>query len=504
MTGKIKFSTSIALWTIAGIAIHAVMPFNAAAETEQTRPNILWIYIDDQDPRYGCYGEELVTTPNIDALAAAGVMFERAYVPVPVCAPSRSALITGSYPIRLGMHNMRSSRDPSAPIYLPDDLETLPELFRKAGYATYNHNKDDYNFVYDRSALYSHGVVPGMVNAVNWKGLRGKGDWRDVPEGTPFFGQFQPPGGKSASGIAEQLIKLGYTPVDPADVTVPPQYPDVPEIREKIAEHLNTMQRTDYEVGKLLDRLKEDGLWDNTIIFLFTDHGSDMPRAKEFCYEEGLRVPLIVAAPGMTDIVKPGTVRTDITALLDVTATSLALAGLETPAYMDSKNLFADNYKREFIFSSRDRCSWTVDRIRSVRSDRYHYIRNFMTDRPLMQNNYRTPLPISKKLVAMYENGDLTPGQALPYEKRPPEELYDMEQDPHQIKNLANDPEHAAVLEKMRSALAGWIGDTGDRGQFPESRAALQAVKNRVGEYAVGPEFEGLTVTKPVVKGKSK
>lgn len=399
---------------------------------------------------------------------------------------------------------MRSSRDPSAPIHLPDGFKTLPEVFREAGYATYNHNKDDYNFVYDRSALYSHGVVPGMVNAVNWKGLSGEGDWREVPEGTPFFGQFQPPGGKSASGIADQLIKLGYTPVDPADVTVPPQYPDIPEIREKIAEHLNTMQRTDYEVGQLLERLKADGHWENTIIFLFTDHGSDMPRSKEFCYEEGLRVPLIVAAPGMQDIVRPGTVRTDITALMDVAATSLALAGLEVPEYMDSKNVFADNYKREFVFSSRDRCSWTVDRIRSVRSDRYHYIRNFMTDRPLMQNNYRTPLPISKKLVAMYEDGELTPGQAMPYGMRPPEELYDMEQDPHQIKNLANDPEHATVLERMRSALAGWIGDTGDRGQFPESRAALQAVKNRVGEYAVGPEFEGLSVTNPVAKGTKK
>jgi len=502
MTRQIRFGASMALLKIAMVVIHAAMSFKAAAETEQTRPNILWIYIDDQDPRYGCYGEELVNTPNIDALAAAGVLFERTYVPVPVCAPSRSALITGSYPIRLGTHNMRSSRDPSAPIYLPDGLETLPELFRHAGYETFNHGKDDYNFVYDRSELYSLGVVPGMVNAVNWKGLRGEGDWKDVPKGTPFFAQIQPSGGKSASRIAEELAAIGVTMVDAADVTVPPQYPDIPLVREKIAEHLNTMQRTDYEVGQLLDRLKADGLWENTIIFLFSDHGSDMPRSKEFCYEEGLRVPLIIAAPGMEDIVKPGTVRTDITALLDVTATSLALAGLETPGYMVSKNLFADDYRRDYVYSSRDRCSWTIDRIRSVRGDRYHYIRNFMTDRPLMQNNYRTPFPISMKIEAMFENGELTPAQALPYGKRPPEELYDMGHDPHQTKNLANDPGHAKVLERMRGALATWIDDTGDRGQFPESRAALQAVKNRMGDYAVGPEFEGLSATNPVVKGK--
>jgi len=399
---------------------------------------------------------------------------------------------------------MRSSRDPSAPIYLPDGVKTLPELFRQAGYATFNRGKDDYNFVYDRSKLYSLGVVPGLVNAVNWKGARGKGDWNEVPKDTPFFAQIQPPGGKSTQGIAEELAGLRTTPVDPAAVTVPPQYPDIPEIRDKIAEHLNTMQRTDYEVGRLIDRLKTDGLWENTIIFLFSDHGSDMPRSKEFCYEEGLHVPLIIVAPGMEDIVKPGTVRTDLTSLMDVTATSLALAGLEIPQYMDSKNLFADDYRRDYIYSSRDRCSWTIDRIRAVRGDRYHYIRNFMTDRPLMQNNYRSTFPISMKIEAMFRNGELTPAQALPYGERPPEELYDMQHDPHQTINLANHPEHEATLERMRGVLTAWIAATGDKGQYPESRAALQAVKNRFGDYANGPEFVGMSVTNAVKKGNEK
>jgi len=483
------------------MAAHPDMAFAAKAEK---RPNILWLFIEDQDPRYGCYGEKLVKTPNIDALASEGVLFERAYVPVPVCAPCRSALITGIYPIRLGTHNMRSSRDPSAPIYLPDGVETVPELFRNAGYATFNRGKDDYNFVYDRSELYSIGVVPGLVNAVNWKGLRGEGDWSEVPKNTPFFAQIQPPGGKETRGIAAQLADMGATPVDPAAVIVPPQYPDITEVRNKIADHLNTMQRTDYAVGEILDRLKADGLWENTVIFLFSDHGSDMPRSKEFCYEEGLHVPLIIAAPGMKETVKPGTVRKDLTSLMDVAATSLALAGLEIPEYMDSKNLFAEDYRRDYIYASRDRCSWTIDRIRAVRGDRYHYIRNFMTDRPLMQWNYRSTLPISMKIEAMYKNGELTPVQALPYGERPAEELYDMHNDPHQTVNLVNDPEHRAALEKMRGLLAKWIADTGDKGQYPESRAALQAVKNRFGDYARGPEFEGISVTEVVTKGQKK
>jgi len=473
------------------------------ADGKNVQPNILWLFIDDQDPRYGCYGEKLVDTPNIDALAAAGVLFERTYVPAPVCAPTRSALMTGTYPIRSGTHNMRSSRDPSAPIYLPEGVETLPELFRHADYATFNRGKDDYNFVYDRSDLYSIGVVPGLVNAVDWKGLRGQGDWNEVPKGTPFFAQIQPPGGKSTRGLSEKLAAIGATPVAPAVVAVPPQYPDIPEVRHKIADHLNTMQLTDDEVGRLVDRLKAEGLWQNTIIFLFSDHGSDMPRSKEFCYEEGLRVPLIIAAPGMTDTVKPGTIRTDLTSLMDVTATSLALAGLDVPAHMDSKNLFADDYRRDHIYSSRDRCSFTIDRIRSVRGDRYHYIRNFMTDRPLMQWNYRSNLPISRKIEAMYAIGELTPAQALPYGERPSEELYDMHKDPHQTMNLANDPAHEEVLEEMRGLLADWITDTGDKGQYPESRVALQAVKNRFGGYARGPEFEGISVNKAVTKGTS-
>jgi arylsulfatase A-like enzyme len=401
---------------------------------------------------------------------------------------------------------MRSSRDPSVPIYLPKGVLTLPELFRKGGYATFNRGKDDYNFVYDRSTLYSIGVEPGMVNGVNWKGPRGVGHWNEVPRGMPFFAQIQPPGGKSARGIAKELTAMGATSIDPADVSVPPQYPDIPEIRDKIAEHLNTMQRTDIEVGKIIDELKEDGLWENTIIFLFSDHGSDMPRSKEFCYEEGLHVPLIIAAPGMPDLVKPGTRRTDLTSLLDVAATSLALAGLDVPDHMDSRNLFADDYKRDYVYSSRDRCSWTVDRIRSIRGDRYHYIRNFMLDRPLMQNNYRTGGPIDTKMQELFQNGELTPAQALPYGKRPPEELYDMHLDPHQTINLANDLKHETTLDEMRALLERWIADTGDKGQYPESQEALQAVKNRFGDYAVGPEFKEIkaSTTATKVGGKSK
>lgn len=488
------------MMVVAGGVLAMVAPSHIASAAQE-RPNILWIYIEDQDPRYSCYGEELVRTPNIDALAREGVLFERAYVPAPVCAPSRSAIITGSYAIRLGVHNMRSSRDPSAPIYLPEGVKTVPELFRKAGYFTFNRGKDDYNFMYDRTKLYSTGGksegIKGSKPSASRGGKQapksGGGDWNDRPKDTPFFAQIQTLGGKHAHGdMQAKLARIGATPVDPEAVTVPPQYPDIPEIRDKIADHLNTMLLSDHEVGEIVNRLKADGLWENTVIFLFSDHGSYMPRSKEFCYDEGLHVPLIIAAPGMKETVKPGTVQKHPTAVLDITATSLALAGLEIPEYMDSRDLFAKDYSWDYVYAARDRCEWAIDRIRSVTGERYHYIRNFMTDRPLWQPNYRSGWPWVMKIEQMYRNGELTPVQAAPYRKRPAEELYDLQSDPHEVQNLMDDPKHKDALIEMRGLLEAWIEETGDKGQFPESKAGLRAVKMRFPKQAIGPEFRDL------------
>lgn len=468
-------------------------PSVVAAPTTRKSPNILWIYIEDQNPWYSCYGESLVETPNIDALARDGVLFERAYAASPVCSPSRSAVITGSYPIRLGTHDHRSGRVSDAQIDLPDDVKTVPELFRKAGYATFNRGKDDYNFSYHRSALYSTG---GILADHGWKGPDGGGDWRDIATNTPFFGQVQWSGGKYANkgDMGPQLEKIGAKPIDPATVTVPPQYPDIAEIRYQIAQHLGTMLMTDYEVGELVSRLKADGLWHNTVIFLFSDHGSNLPRSKEFCYEEGLHVPLIVVAPGMKGRVPPGTRRRDLTATMDVAATSLALAGLDLPDYMDSSNLFAADYKREYVFSSGDRMSNSIDRVRSVLGVRFHYIRNFLTDRALMHGGYREMLgwPQFIKLRQLYERGALTPAQAAPYGPRPAEELYDLQSDPHEVVNLAGNPAFSDELNRMRSALGAWIEDTDDKGQYPRSKAALREVTDRYpSSWIVDPEFEG-------------
>lgn len=461
-------------------------------------PNVLWIDIDDQSPWYSAYGHDLVETPSIDALAKEGVLFERAYAPTPVCSPTRSSLITGSYAIRIGAHDHRSGRVPGYRISLPDGVVTVPELFRRAGYETYNAGKDDFNFTYDRAALYSIGALVPV--AAGWKGPRGTGHWRDVPQGRPFFGQMPVAGGKAAADIDAELRELGLTPVRPEDVRVPAQYPDVPQVRRHIATHYNTMLRTDHQVGHHVARLKADGLWENTVVVLFSDHGSDLPRSKEFVYDEGLRIPLLVVAPGLRDTVVPGTRRSDLVSLMDIAATSLALAGVDVPEYMDARNLFDPAYRREYVFASADRMANVIDRVRSVMGDRFHYIRNFMLDRPLMNWGHREMLsraaPDASSFLTvrrLAEEGKLTPAQAAPYGPRVAEELYDLDSDPDETVNLAQDPAYATVLEEMRQALARWIEETDDKGQYARSAAALDEVTERYpADWLRSPEFADL------------
>ena len=314
----------------------------------------------------------------------------------------------------------------------------------------------------------------------------------------PFFAQIQTNGGKdgySAEGASKVLRRLGIEDpklVSPDDVTVPPQYPDIPEMREMVANQLNTMLVSDILVGQMIERLKADGHWGNTIIFFLSDHGALFPRAKQMCYEEGLHVPLMAAAPGMPEfqkLIPPGTRRREPVATLDVGATSLELAGITVPDYMDSANLF-EGPQREHVFSARDRCEWVVDRTRSAIGERYHYIKNFMTDRPVAQPNFRDAWPAIIRTREMYERGELTPTQALAYGPRPAEELYDLKEDPHETVNLADDPDHREMLNAMRALVEAWIADTDDRGQYPESKAALAVTKKQFQRWCTDPIFD--------------
>ena len=458
-----------------------LLPLTTAA----AKPNILWIFIEDMSPWIGCYGDKINAdkTPNIDALAEKGVRFTRCYVPCPVCSPCRSAMITGAYQTTTGIHNHRSSRSKAGAIHLPKGITTIPQLFRKNGYSTFNSGKEDYNFVFKTGDLYS---VEGRK--------RDLAAWRKLPGNRPWFGQIQLAGGKSNT-------RKWADKVDPASVTPPPYFPNNALFRKWHAHHYDTVRQTDDDTRKIIENLNTDGLLKNTIIFWFTDHGNNHSvRAKQFCTEIGTHVPLIVLGPDKR--LKPGTVRTDLTSTLDIAATSLALAAIDIPGYFDGVNLFANEFKpRKHVISARDRCDYTIDYIRSVRTDRYRYIRNFLTDRPLLQPQYRDNRDYVIFLRKGHAAGSLPPlTENIFFGPRPEEELYDLEKDPHEIRNLAGDPDFAGELKRHRGILNDWQKRTDDKGQYPESDAGLREVLNQWKNRCVNPEYNRLRVGKAPVK----
>lgn len=439
---------------VATVAVVCASSFLNAAE----RPNIVWIVVEDASANVSCYGEKTITTPAIDRLADEGVKFSRAFITCPVCSPSRSAMVSGMYQTTLGAHQHRSQRatgkggvenDYTRSYALPESIRLIPEIFRDAGYFVTNggKGKTDYNFI-ERPGLYD-----------------GK-DWTRRSAGQPFFAQFQLHGGKNRGAKVPQ-------PVDPADVNLPAHYPDDPVLRQDWARYLNSWIQTDREVAAIREQLESAGELENTVIFFWTDHGISHARGKQFLYDEGMHIPLIVRFPGGKDA---GTIRDDLVQQIDVAAASLRLAGIEIPEYVQGRPIFDVDYReRRFVFSARDRCDETVDIIRAVRSKRYKYIRNFLPFVGHMQPNiYKDQKDIVQRMRDLQGKGTLTELQARIFrESREPEELYDLERDPHEYHNLLKgtpDEQREArdTANVMRLALIQWMIDSGDVGLIPE------------------------------------
>ncbi len=478
---------AVSLVWVAGCSTH--LAGGPSDMPRPSHPNILWIFSEDLSPFMGCYGDPVNAghTPAIDQLAAEGVLFKRAFVSAPVCSASRSALITGVMQTTTGTHHHRSGRTTDGEVVpealrirLPEGMRTIPELMRDAGYFTFNSGKDDYNFHYDRRALYSVGTDPDYAAGMNgWQGNRARHarSWtRDVwgsrnrPD-QPWFGQIMLMGGKDRAKHVRAGAKLA------PDALVPPAYfPDTAIQRASWTEHYNAVRGADTQVQAILAQLARDGELENTVVFFFSDHGSNQSlRHKQFCYEGGVHVPLVVW--GDHPWISRGVVRDELVPALDISATTLALGGADLPAYLDGQNLFASDYRpQSYVVSARDRCDYTIDRIRTVRSDRFRYLRNFFPDRPMLQAQYRDREKDVVELRRLHDAGALSAYQSAHwFGPRPEEELYLLESDPHQMNNLADDPAHAQVLAEHRGVLNRWMADTEDRGGRAEDRAQLRA-----------------------------
>jgi len=435
------------------------------------RPNILWLIAEDFGPHLGCYGEKHVATPNLDGLATSGVRYANFFTTAPVCSPSRSAFMTGMYQTTIGAHNHRSHRDDG--YKLPDGVRVLTDWLRDAGYFTTNlrelpaevgfraSGKTDWNFTYQGQPFDSD-------------------KWSDLKSHQPFFAQVN----------FQETHRTFHAPphADPAKVEIPPYYPDHPVTRDDWAKYLDSATELDRKVGLVLKQLEADGLADSTVVVFFGDNGQAHVRGKQFCYDSGLHVPLIIHWPKSISSPKHFSVgKTDdrLLASIDLAPTMLAIAGATKPAKMQGEVFLGDlaGAPRKYVFGARDRCDETVFRFRTVRTDRYRYIRNFTPERPFLQSNdYKErQYPVWNLLKELDAAGKLTQLQkVLTAPTMPAEELYDIVADPHETKNLAGSAEHAAVLNELRAVLEKWIEESNDQGRElepPEIVAAKGATK---------------------------
>jgi uncharacterized sulfatase len=433
--------------------------------------NVVWIVAEDISPDLGCYGVPDAITPNLDRFAAQGAKFTRAFTHAPVCAPSRSGLITGRYPTTLGSHHMRSKLVQPPPLWT-DEL-------RKAGVFVAWPGKTDFNFDAPKGWADTHA------------------DWTKKPEllpkDRPFFAYINytvsHESQARAPAAAYQKNTARLTPEqrrDRAKITLPTYYPDTPEVRESVAKYHENITAVDYLAGDVLTLLEKQGLAENTVVFFFGDHGRGLPRHKRWPIDAGLRVPMMVRWPGT---IPANSVRDDLVCFLDLGPTVMNILGVARPERLQGRAFLGANPGPEpqYLFAARDRMDEAPDRIRSVRDRRYRYVRNYHPEIPYFQwVGYLDQSPIMQAWRRDAFAGKLNPVQAQFFARtKPAEELYDLETDPWEVRNLAADPAQKERLTQFRAALDAWIRETGDLGEVDEKELIRRGIVKDVlsGEY---------------------
>jgi len=438
---------SLPKWAL-GLVVLSVLVGQGNAQ--QSQPNILWITCEDTGPQLGCYGDTYATTPNLDRFASRSLKFNSCWSNAPVCAPARTTLIAGLYPTSYGAQHMRSS------VSLPPDAEPLPSILRRAGYYCSNNNKEDYNFPKPK----------GM-----WDESSNKAHWKNRKSGQPFFAVFN-----TTVTHESQIRKRPYSPKhDPKLAPIPPYHPDDPEVRLDWAQYYDRISEMDDFVGQKLREIKNAGLEDSTIVFFFGDHGCGLPRGKRWLYQSGLHVPMIVHIPQayskqFEPLYQAGGSTDRLVSFVDLLPTVLDLCRLPIPAGLHGRSFFTpETNANPFLFGFRDRMDERIDSSRSIRNDRFLYIRNFMPDRPQGSYlNYMFQTPTTQVWKRMFDSNDLTDAQKAFWIRKPIEELYDIKNDPHQIHNLVDDPNVLLVKDQLANALKAKMLELKDTGAIPE------------------------------------
>jgi len=435
------------------VAICVLLGFPALTHSADAtaRPNILWITSEDHGPHMGCYGDTFATTPNVDKLAAKGMIYTHAWSCAPVCAPARTTLISGMYAPSTGGEHMRSL------VPYPAGKQMYPQLLREAGYYCSNNAKEDYNL-----------GKPGKV----WDDSSKKGHWRNRAAGQPFFAIFN-----SEKSHESKIRARPHTAVhDPVGVRVPAYHPDTPEVRRDWAQYYDIVSEADADAGKILAQLDADGLTEDTIVFYYGDHGSGMPRSKRWPYNSGLHVPLVVFIPEKFKDLRPADYKSGgksdrLVSFVDLPPTLMSLAGVKPPEWMQGR-AFLGRFiapPNEYLHGFRGRMDERCDLVRSVTDGRYVFIRNYMPHLIYGQQiDYMWQTPTTRVWEQLHNVGKLTPAQDAFWNRKLPEELYDLQTDPDEVKNLAASPAYSAIKSRLRQAQRDHAVRIRDVGFIPE------------------------------------
>ena len=420
------------------------------------RPNILWLVSEDNGPFLGCYGDEYADTPNLDSFASQGILYKNAFANAPVCAPARSTIITGMYACSLGTQHMRSKNA------IPAYIKFFTQYLRKAGYYCSNNYKEDYNTIKPDGA---------------WDESSKEATYLNRKPNQPFFSVI------NFNVSHESSLHTSTNTIhDPKKVKLPPYHPDTEVIRHDWAQYDDRVTEMDRQIGQTLDKLEKQGLADDTIVFYYSDHGGVLPRSKRFLYDSGTHVPFIIRFPKKFQYLAPsapGTMTDRLISFVDLAPTVLSLAGVKIPDHIQGKAFLGSQTSTpaEYVYLFRGRMDERYDMIRAVRDKRFKYIRNYMPHLKYAQYLYYLWLmPAMRSWEKELNRGKLTAPQTYFFQTKPCEELYDTVTDPHEVINLAENPEYGDVLDRMRQALDDWTIEIRDTGYLPEGEMVIRSV----------------------------
>lgn len=478
----------------------------STVEDDVTTPNILWISVEDISPYLPQYGDSTITTPNIDRIAHGGTVYTNAFTCAGVCAPSRSAIITGMHQQSLGTMHMRTGRDyagistgiyredvglrdmtgtnvPEYSTVIPAEVKVFSEYLRKGGYFCSNNAKTDYQF------------APPMTA---WDECGMDGHWRNRQKGEPFFHV------RSTFVTHESRIwakKNDTLLVDPSTVPIPRHFPNHPIVRQDVARNYSNIKEVDIEIGALLDELESDGLMDNTIIVFWSDHGGPLPRGKREIYDTGLHVPLIIRVPSQWqdqvlgyEVAEPD-IHFDkqMISMIDLAPSMMSIVGIEVPEYMQGRSFLGSQRAakpRQYIYAGRDRLDTEYDKVRVVRDKDFLFVKNYYPELPNYMNvEYRTQMDMMQELLRLDSIGELSGPSTVWFNKtKTEEEFYVVAEDPLQLNNQINNPKYVAAINRLRKELSSWQADLNDQSVIPESQMVAKMWPDNVQPVTQTPE----------------